>query len=141
MLASFMCVLNMATINERVGHVMDGVVQAANNHDLDYGNLEVRFNQEVQRCRELNGEVTQLRTSLHHLWGEVQNYRGLLNNVLMRRGDVEEEVHQACLFWVVQQHGPGNPIIVNENDETVADSEDECQCLAGEAEGEEDGEV
>ena len=102
--------------------------------------LKIRFNQEVQRTRELDGEVTQLRTSLYHLQGEVQNYQGLLNNVLMCFGDVEEEVRQAHLFQVVQQHGPNNPIVVEENDETVADSEDECQHLAGEAE-EEDGEI
>ena len=56
----------------------------------------------------------------------------------MRLRDVEEEVHQACLFRVVQQHGLENPIVV-ENDETVADLEDECQRLAGEVE--EEGEV
>ena len=80
--------------NRNIHEVCESILS----NNMDYANLKVRFNVEVQHCQELEGEVTMLRTSLHSLQGEVQDFWGLLNNVLMCLGNAKEEVRVAHLF-------------------------------------------
>lgn len=140
-----MIIDEVAHVNE---HMLRAVVEVRNSissNDMDYTLLEVHFNDEVCKRREVEATVKVLKEDVQNLRDEVQNLQGLFNNILFRLADVEEEARGFHLFNVAHQHGPTNPIVVDENDETVADSEDKCQHLAGEADDDveilEEGEV
>ena len=129
-----MVIDKLAHINERISRAVVEVRNSISSNDMDYASLEVWFNEEVQKRREVEAAVEVLKEDAQNMRDEVQSLRGLFNDVLFHLADVEEEVRGFCLFNIARQHGLRNPIVVDENDETVVDSEDECQHLAGEVE-------
>lgn len=114
-------------------HMLRAVVEMRESVNLannDYGSLEVCFNEEVQKWRVVERTVDVLKDDAQTLQDEVQNLRGLFNDVLFHLADVESEVQDLPLFWAITQHGQNNPIIIDENDKMVVDSEDEWNWLA-----------
>lgn len=141
-----MVVDEVAHVNKRMLRAVVEMRESVNLVNTNYGSLEVCFNKEVQKWRAAERQVDVLKDDSQNLRDEVQNLRGLFNDVLFRLADVEAEVRELCLFRVISQHSPGNPIIVEDNNETVANSKDEQQWLAAEESDEkveivEEGEV
>lgn len=89
--------------------------------------------------------VDVLKDNAQNMQDEVQSLWGLMNDVLFHLADIKAEVWDLCLFWAVVQHGQNNLIVVDENNKTVANLEDEQEQLRVEEDNEveilEEGEV
>lgn len=138
-----MVVDEVAHVNECMSRAVVELRETRASTDADYGCLEVHFNGEVQKRRELERKVMVAKGNCQTLWDEVVNLQGSINDILFRLADVESKVRDLHLFWAVIQHGQNNPIVVDKNDKTVADLKDERERAAEDDEVEilEEGEV
>ena len=124
-----MVVDKVAHLNKCMSRVMVELQETTALMDVDYTSLEVWFNKEVRKQREVEQKLMVAEDDCQNLRDEVQNLWGLFNNILFCLADVEVEVQDLRLFHAVVQHGQDNPIVFNENDKEVADLEDKVEIL------------
>ena len=75
------------------------------------------------RIEELEGKVASLEDERHSFRREAASLKAANSECILQMAELMTEVHGMCLFQVVMQHGPGNPVVI-EDDEEVEDSED-----------------
>ena len=97
-----MVVDELAEVNERVLGVVD-ILRA--------------------RIKELEGKVAVMEDECHSFRREAASLKAANSECILQMAELMTEVRGMRLFQAVMQHGPGNPVVIKDNEEVVEDSE------------------
>ena len=84
------------------------------------------------RIEELEGKVASLEDERHSFRREAASLKAANSECILQMAELMTEVRGIRLFQAVMQHGPGNPIVVEDDEEVVEDSEDGREVEEGE---------
>ena len=76
-----------------------------------------------EKIRTLEGKVASLEDERHSFRREAASLKVVNSECILQMAELMTEVRGIRLFQTVMQHGPGNPIVVEDDEEVVEDSE------------------
>ena len=77
-----------------------------------------------EKIQTLEGKVASLEAECHSFRREAASLRAVNSECILQMAELMTEVRGIRVFQTSLQHGPGNPIVVEDDDEVVEDSED-----------------
>ena len=119
-----MVIDKLAEVNSRVSTTVDGLKAKTKELEWDEEDLDSRLEAEKEKVQELEERVVHLEMERHLLHQETSSAKAASSECVLQIAELMTEVWAMRLFQTVLQHGPGNPIVV-EDDEVVEETEEE----------------
>ena len=117
-----MVIDELVEVNGRVSQAVDVLKVKGEMLERDQEDTNKRLEVVKERIRELEDRVSSLEAECHAWVQERSSCRAATSECVLQMAELMTEVHTICLFQTTLQHGPGNPIVV-EDDEVVEDLE------------------
>ena len=128
-----MVVDELAEVNERVLAKVDKLLTKAETGVQEQEGLDACLEAEREKVNNLEVQIIELEREYLLLHQEVQSAKMLASKCILQMGELMTEVQAMHLLNTVCQHGPANPIVVEDDEEveeTVAESDlDENQVV------------
>ena len=117
-----MVIDELAKVNGWVSTTVDTIKAKNKELEWDLEDLDERLSAEKERVRELEERVSSLESEYHAWAREKNSCQAATSECVLQMAKLITEVRAMRLFQTALQHGPGNPIVV-EDDKVVEDSE------------------
>ena len=127
-----MVIDELVEVNGRVSSAVDQLKEKAEVLEQDQEDLDGCLEAEKERVWELEEWIVHIELERHVLHQEVQSVKASSANCILQMVELMTEVWALQLFQTSLQHGPGNPIVV-EDDEEVEETENESSDFNGDA--------
>ena len=85
--------------------------------------MDERLEAQKERVRELEERVASLESECHAWSWERASCRAVTSECVLQMAELMTEVRAMRLFQTALQHGPGNPIVVEDDEEIMEDLE------------------
>ena len=118
-----MVIDELAEVNKRVSGRVDELTVKTIELERDGEDLDSHLEAEKEGVCELEERVVHLEMEHHLLHQEMSLTKAVASECVLQMAELMQEVWELQLFWTTLQHGPENPIVVEENKEEVAETE------------------
>ena len=115
----------LADVNESIWDCLEYTHDWAQEALADTSDLDERMEAMKERVQELEERVVQMEEEWHVLCWEVQLSKAVSIECDLQMAELMTEVWEFRLFQATLQHGPGNPIMVEDNEEVMETEEEE----------------